>query len=124
MFCSNCGIYTSFHAVVLSMPFQLKNLYASGSEKRSAATTGFLGESVTPTKVRKAPSAASLVLVDSVAKPKMQRLPGSGPLNIVVYKVTDKASDCWSKFNNTDAKLWQVQCDHAARPSVLSCSCC
>ena len=78
------------------MPFQLKNPYASNSEKRSAITTGSLGEGATPTKVRKAPLAASRVLVDSVAKPKVQRLPGSGPLNIVVYKVTDKASDCLS----------------------------
>ena len=39
------------------------------------------------------------------------------PLNICVYKITDRASDCWSAFEGADAKLWQIQLDHPARPS-------
>ena len=87
------------------MPFQLKNPYTTNPGKRNAAKTGLNDEDATPIKVRKSPSAASLVLMDSVAKPKMQRLPAIGPVNIVIYKITDKASDCWSKFDGTDAKL-------------------
>ena len=42
------------------------------------------------------------------------------PLNICVYKITDRASDAWSAFEGAnDAKLWQIQLDHAARPSCL-----
>ena len=35
-------------------------------------------------------------------------------------EVTDRASDAWSQFDGaSDAKLWQIQVDHAARPSAL-----
>ena len=33
-------------------------------------------------------------------------------------QVTDRAGDVWSNFESTDAALYQVQIDHAARPSV------
>ena len=37
-----------------------------------------------------------------------------------IVQVTDKASDAWPQFEgSTDTKLWQVQMDHAARPSML-----
>ena len=41
------------------------------------------------------------------------------PLAVCVYKVTDRAGDCWSNFEGTTAGLWQIQLDHSARPSVL-----
>ena len=41
------------------------------------------------------------------------------PLNICVYKITDRAGDSWSAFEGANAKLWQIQLDHAARPSCL-----
>ena len=41
------------------------------------------------------------------------------PLNICVYKITDRASDAWSAFEGANAKLWQIQMEHAARPSCL-----
>ena len=35
-------------------------------------------------------------------------------------EVTDRASDAWSQFDGvSDAKLWQIQVDHAARPGAL-----
>ena len=33
--------------------------------------------------------------------------------------MTDRAADCWSNFEKTEAKLYQCQMDHAARPSML-----
>ena len=33
-------------------------------------------------------------------------------------QVTDRAGDCWSEFEGTDAGLYQIQIDHAARPSI------
>ena len=35
-------------------------------------------------------------------------------------EVTDRASDAWSQFDGvSDAKLWLIQVDHAARPGAL-----
>ena len=37
-----------------------------------------------------------------------------------VYKATNRAGDLWSQFEGVhDAKLFQIQLDHAARPSAL-----
>ena len=35
-----------------------------------------------------------------------------------VYPVTDSAVDLWSQYKDTDEKLWQIQVDHDARPSI------
>ena len=49
-----------------------------------------------------------------------QRLPASAPLDVVIYKVTKRASDVWDQFAEGDgAELWQIQLEHAARPSVI-----
>ena len=35
-------------------------------------------------------------------------------------QVTEKAGDAWSQFDGAPSmKLWQIQMDHAARPSAL-----
>ena len=39
-------------------------------------------------------------------------------MNICIYKVTDNAGDLWAQFKDSTTKLWQVQIDHDARPSV------
>ena len=37
-----------------------------------------------------------------------------------MYKVSNKAGDLWSQFEGIhEAKLYQIQLDHAARPSAL-----
>ena len=49
-----------------------------------------------------------------------QRLPASAPLDVVIYKVTKRASDVWDQFTEADgAELWQIQLGHAARPSAI-----
>lgn len=50
------------------------------------------------------------VMMENIRKPsRPQRLPASGPLNVCIYKVTDRAGDVWSNFEGTTASLWQVR---------------
>jgi hypothetical protein len=51
-------------------------------------------------------------------KTATQRPTTNAPVNIAVYKVTDCAGDLWGNFKDVQTKLWQVQIDHDARPSV------
>ena len=40
--------------------------------------------------------------------------------SICIYKVSNKAGDVWSVFeNNPSAKLWQIQYDHNAHSSII-----
>jgi hypothetical protein len=73
------------------------------------------------TKRTKLPPLTDLVAMESTPKkPGAGRLPAVAPLNICVYKITDKAGDAWSQFENIPgSKLWQIQMDHAARPIAL-----
>ena len=49
-----------------------------------------------------------------------QRLPATAPFNVCIYKVTDRAGDCWSTYEGcTKASLYQAQIAHDARPSIL-----
>ena len=112
------------------MPFALKNPYANASAKGEKRAGDSVEDPSTPKKAKKAPSAASLatsinvlhvwlrsnvikvkakVMMENVSKPnRPQRLPATGPLNVCVYKVTDRAGDVWSNFEGTTAALWQV----------------
>ena len=49
----------------------------------------------------------------------LKKRPDVAPLNMCIYKVTDNAGDVWSKFKDcTMTKLWQIQFDHNAIPSI------
>ena len=49
-----------------------------------------------------------------------QRLPATAPFNVCIYKVTDRAGDCWSTYEGcTKVSLYQAQIAHDARPSIL-----
>ena len=75
------------------------------------------GTSSSPQKV---PKASQLVMVEQGPRPaNPKRLPDSAPVQVVVYKVTDSAGDCWSQYDGADASLYQVQMKHEARPSAL-----
>ena len=52
------------------------------------------------------------------AEPRPQRATTNAPVVICVYPVTDSAGDLWAQFKDTNEKLWQVQVDHDARPSI------
>ena len=101
------------------MPFKVPTpLSQASSEKRAAGEAS----SQQPNKKRRSlPPMADLVAMESAPKkPGARRLPAVAPLNICVYKITDKAADAWSQFEGVPgAKRWQVQMDHGARPSAL-----
>ena len=92
------------------MPFALKNPYADAVAKGEKRPGESIEDPSTPKKAKKAPSAASLVMMENVSKPnRPQRLPATGPLNVCIYKVTDRAGDVWSNFEGTTASLWQAR---------------
>ena len=93
-----------------AMPFALKNPYADAVAKGEKRPGESIEDPSTPKKAKKAPSAASLVMMENVSKPnRLQRLPATGPLNVCIYKVTDRAGDVWSNFEGTTASLWQAR---------------
>ena len=51
-------------------------------------------------------------------EPRPQRVTTNAAVVICVYPVTDSAGDLWAQYKDTDEKLWQIQLDHDARPSV------
>jgi hypothetical protein len=59
-------------------------------------------------------------LTENVGCNRPQRLPTTAPFNVCVYKVSDKAGDCWPDVENYGTyALYQVQIAHEARPSIL-----
>ena len=59
-------------------------------------------------------------LIENIGSVRPQRLPTTAPFNVCVYKVSDKAGDCWSDVEkNCTYALYQVQIAHEARPSIL-----
>ena len=59
-------------------------------------------------------------LIENIGSVRPQRLPTTAPFNVCVYKVSDKAGDCWSDVEkNGTYALYQVQIAHEARPSIL-----
>ena len=105
---------------VLAMPFSFNlvptPLSQASGEKR-AGEAGATQQSKKP----KLPDFSDLVAMESAPKKAgASRLPAVAPLNICFFKITDKAGDAWSQFENVpDAKLWQIQLEHSARPSAL-----
>ena len=101
------------------MPFTFTptpNSQASGDKR-----AGEVSAQQQVAKKSKLPPLGDLVAMESAPKrPGASRLAAVAPLNICAYKITDKAGDAWSQYENiSGAKLWQVQMDHAARPSCL-----
>ena len=83
----------------------------------SAAAAGSKRVTETPTPTKpEVPRVSELKMMEPrVTTPRPST---SAPVNICVYKVTDNAGDLWAQFKDSTTKLWQVQIDHDARPSV------
>ena len=65
-------------------------------------------------------SLCSRILIEHVICIRPQRLPTTAPFNVCVYKVSDKAGDCWEDVQKYPTyALYQVQIAHDARPSIL-----
>jgi len=83
---------------------------AAVGSKRSA-------EEATPTTTnRKVPKLSELKMMERA--PITTRPSTSAPVNICVYKVSENAGDLWAMYKESQTKLWQVQIDHDARPSI------
>ena len=65
-------------------------------------------------------SLCSRILIDHIGCIRPQRLPTTAPFNVCVYKVSDKAGDCWVDVQKyASYALYQVQIAHEARPSIV-----
>ena len=65
-------------------------------------------------------SLESRSLIQNIGCVRPQRLPTTAPFNVCVYKVSDKAGDCWPDVEKYPTyALYQVQIAHEARPSIL-----
>jgi hypothetical protein len=65
------------------------------------------------------PSASKIDIEQGPSPVRRQRMPEKAPVVVCMYKITDRASDLWSHFEEGDeAALFQVQIAHEARPSV------
>ena len=100
------------------MPFKLSALMAQATEKRVGDSAS--PQQPAPKKAKLPPADSDMVALEGAPrKPAARRLPPTAPLNVCVFKVTDKAGDVWSAFDGVPAKLFQIQLDHGARPSAL-----
>lgn len=102
------------------MPFAYNFVPTPLSQASGDKRAGEGGGAQQAVKRTKLPPLTDLVAMESTPKkPGAGRLPAVAPLNICIYKITDKAGDAWSQYENIPSKLWQIQMDHAARPSAL-----
>ncbi len=90
-----------------SQKFSLSNA-AAGSKRQSD------DDQKSPAK--KIPKVSEMKM--EAPRPQTQRAVSNAPVNICVYKITDLAGDLWAAFKDTPTKLWQVQLEHDARPSI------
>ena len=105
------------------MPFKVPTpLSQASGEKRAAA--GDASQQLAK-KPKSLPPLSDLVAMDSAPnkKPGVSRLPAVAPLNLCIYKITEKAGDAWSRFENASgAKLWQIHTVTTLVPHVFSTS--
>ena len=91
--------------------------------KRPAEASGTTVSQAGSTRPRTVPKASDVVLVEQGPRPQRQpaRLPTSAPVVVCVYLVSEAAADAWpSLYEGTlGTSVWQIQMEHAARPSVL-----
>ena len=66
--------------------------------------------------IRKVPKVSEMKIMEKT--PVTTRATTSAPVVICVYKVSDNAGDLWALYKDSNTKLWQVQIEHDARPSI------
>lgn len=62
----------------------------------------------------------SEITIEAVPKPSatLKRKPAVAPVQVVIYKYTADAGDCWEIFKGDNVPLWQVQIEHGAQRSI------
>lgn len=83
----------------------------------SKAAAGMKREADQSNPVKKIPKIADMKI--DTPRQVTQRVTTNAPVVICVYQVTENAGDLLANFKeNPSTKLWQVQMDHDARPSI------
>ena len=82
----------------------------------SAAAVGKKRQAETAQKQSKVPKVSEMKAMETRAP--TPRTSTNAPVNVCCYKVGDNAGDMWALYKETQTKLWQVQVDHDARPSI------
>ena len=92
--------------------FSLTKASGSKETKRAAESVA----SGTPTKIPK----VSEITIEAGPKPSAtpKRKPAVAPVQVVIYKYTADAGDCWESFKGDNVPLWQVQIEHGAQRSI------
>ena len=95
------------------MPFTMKDAACVTAEKEKGGTVDG--------SVKRKLDFGSMVTLDAMPQTKRaQKKPAAAPLNVVIYKISDRAGDVWQRYETMNTvELWQVQMDHDARPCVL-----
>jgi len=83
--------------------FSMSNA-ATGAKRSAEPTAGS----------KKIPKVADMKV--EAPRQQSQRPQMNAPVNLCVYKCTENSGDLWSAF--PDTKLWQIQLEHDARPSM------
>ena len=92
--------------------FSLTKASGSKETKRAAESVA----SGTPSKIPK----VSEITIEAGPKPSatLKRKPAVAPVQVVIYKYTADAGDCWESFKGDNVPLWQVQIEHGAQRSI------
>jgi len=92
--------------------FSLTKATGSKETKRAAESVA----SGTPSKIPKVSEITIVAGPKPSATPK--RKPAVAPVQVVIYKYTADAGDCWESFKGDNVPLWQVQIEHGAQRSI------
>ena len=104
-----CSSESEAHCIQSSMEVGKKgfSLNNAASSKRVGAEQNC--------STRKIPKVGDMKM-ESPRQSVITRPQTNAPVNMCVYKITDASGDVWPSF--PDTKLWQIQINHDARPSV------
>ena len=94
--------------------FSLSNAASGSKETKRVAESAASG--TPPSKIPK----VSEITIEAGPKPSAapKRKPAVAPVQVVMYRYTADAGDCWETFKGDNVPLWQVQIEHGAQRSI------
>ena len=94
--------------------FSLSKAASGSKETKRVAESAASG--TPPSKIPK----VSEITIEAGPKPSAtpKRKPAVAPVQVVIYKYTADAGDCWEAFKGDNVPLWQVQIEHGAQRSI------
>ena len=83
----------------------------------SLAASGIKREGDQNSPPKKVPKVADMKI--DAPRQITQRVTTNAPVQICVYPITERAGDLWANYKESPStKIWQVQMEHDARPSI------